>query len=126
MKSTVGSAEATAPPLTIEFQGGFASEFGSEEAQLVLSLPWNLPTDVITFGPRTYSDLPSVLEQLKRTRRTLHRGEYVWSNVTRKTIESNVRPEWRPRRRSAEFVEVVRHRLLERWQVMEGLRMSAT
>lgn len=111
--------------LTIQFVGGFASEYMAENSSFVLSLPWNLPADVMAFRNRTYSDLPAVLSTIEELRRTLDVNEHVWSNTVAMTIESKIVPRWRFRRSAPGYAKVISDRILERGQALEAILTAA-
>ncbi|HEV8595009.1 MAG TPA: hypothetical protein VGR51_05720, partial [Thermoplasmata archaeon] len=89
-----GDVGASGPEPVLRFAGGIADEFGGSAAQFRVELPWAAPGDIMATGVRTYVDFPELLDPTEEVRRSLGAGEYLWSDVPKRRLESTIVPDW--------------------------------
>jgi hypothetical protein len=113
------------PDVTLRFVGGMAGEFGADHAQFRLELPSEAPCDVVASLSWIYADFPELLDLTEEVRGSLAPGEYMWSNVPKRRLESVVVPEWGKIRRPNEASASVVGRLQSRRLGMDAIRIRS-
>jgi hypothetical protein len=77
-------------------------------------------------GRRTYVDFPELMDLTEEVRRFLGAGEYLWSDVPQRRLESTIVPDWGHYFRSNEPPDSVAKRLRSRRQAMDAITIRAT